>query len=139
MIRCFSNARMTKKKGVRIAYGGETIEKRVKIGKVGLLPSISCTRVEAHASRQDSTYAGPFPCMQSLKNTPVYARTELHTHEYKLHMQARAHTRKNTNRSSSSTFSKKHHPKSILDMFLPPLKVSGFHLNPSHSKTQSFS
>ena len=127
------------KRGVRIAYGGETFEKGVKMGKVGLVPGISHTWVKVHAHRLDPTYASPFPHMQSLKNIHAYARIELRTHDYKLHTQARAHTRNNTNESSSSTFSKKHHPKSILDMFLPPLKVSGFHLNPSHSKTQSFS
>ena len=65
------------KNGVRIAYGGETVEKRVKMGKVGLFPSVSHTCVKAHACRQDPVY--PFPCMQSLKNIPTYARTELRT------------------------------------------------------------
>ena len=48
------------KRCVRIAHGSETVEKGVKMGRVGLLPSVSRTRVEAHARRQDPTYAGPF-------------------------------------------------------------------------------
>ena len=66
------------KRCVRFAYGSETIEKGVKIGRVGLLPGISCTRVKAHACRQDPMYVGPFPCTQNLKNMPTYARIELH-------------------------------------------------------------
>ena len=75
------------KNGVRIAYGGETVEKGVKMGKVGLLPSISHTRIKAHARRQDPEYVGPFPCTQSLKNIPAYARTELRIHEYRMRTQ----------------------------------------------------
>ena len=114
------------KRGVRIAYGGETVEKGVKMGKVGLLLGISHTWVKVHAHKQDPTYAGPFPRMQSLKNIHAYTRTELCMHDYKLHTQARAHTHKNTNESSSLTFSKNHHPKSILDMFLPPSRCQVF-------------
>ena len=106
---------------VRIAYGSETVEKGVKMGRPGLLPDVSRTRVKGHTRRQDPTYAGPFPNTQNLKNILVYTRIELRTHEHKLRTQARAHARKNTN-SSSSTFSRKHHPKSILDMFLPLLR-----------------
>ena len=68
-----------KKLCVRIAYGSETVEKSVKMGRVGFLPGVSRTQVKAHARRQDPTYAGPFPCTQNLKNTPAYARTELRT------------------------------------------------------------
>ena len=114
------------KRCVRIAHGSETVEKGVKMGRVGLLPSISHTRVEAHACKQDPMYAGPFPHMQKFKNIPTYARTKLCTHEYKLRTQARAHACKNTNRSSSSTFSKKLHPKSILGMFLLVLRRQVF-------------
>ena len=95
------------------------MKKAVKMDRARLLLGISCTRVKAHAHRHDPTYAGPFPRTQKLKNTPAYARTELCTHEYKLHTQARAHAHKNIDRSSSSTFSRRHHPKSILDIFLP--------------------
>jgi len=94
----------------------------VKIGRVELLPDVSCMRVKAYVRRQDPAYVRPFPRAQSLKNRPVYVRTELHTNEYKLRTQARAHTRKNTDKSSSSTFSKMQHPKSILDMFLHLLR-----------------
>ena len=72
------------KRCVRIAYGSETIEKGVKMGRVGLLPSVSCTRIKAHTCRQNSTYVGPFLLTQNLKNILVYARTELRTHECKL-------------------------------------------------------
>ena len=96
------------------------------MGKVRLLPDVSRTRAKTHACKQDLAYAGPFLCMQSLKNIPAYARTELRTHEYKLRKQARAHACKNIDRSSSLTFSKKHHPKSILDMFLPLLSCQVF-------------
>ena len=107
---------------VRIAYGSETVERGVKIGRARLLSSISHIWVKAHARRQDPTYVGPFPCMQNLKNPPTYARIELRTHEYKLCMQAWAHARKSIDISSTSTFSRKHHPKSILNMFLSLLK-----------------
>ena len=105
------------KRCVRIVYRSKTDEKEVKMGRVGLLPNVSRTQVKTHIQRQDPVHAGPFPHTQSLKNTPAHARTELHTHEYKIRTQARAHARKNKDRSSSSTFSKMHHPKSILDMF----------------------
>jgi len=92
------------------------------MSRVGLLLGISYTRVKTRVRKQDPAYASPFPRTQSLKNRPTYARTELCTHECKLCMQARAHTYKNIDKSSFSTFSKKHHPKSILDMFLPLLR-----------------
>ena len=110
------------KRCVRIAYGGEMVEKEVKMGRVGLLPGVSCMWIKAHARKQDPTYLGPFPCTQNLKNIPAYARTELCMHECKLPMQAQVYAHKNINRSSSSTFSRKHHPKPILDMFLPLLR-----------------
>ena len=72
------------KRCVRIAYGSETIEKGVKMGRVGLLPSVSCTRIKAHTCRQNSTYVGPFLLTQNLKNILVYARIELRMYEYKL-------------------------------------------------------
>ena len=90
--------------------------------RVRLLPSGSHMQVKAHVRGQDPAYAGSFPCTQNLKNILVYARTELCMHEYKLHIQARAHAWKVTNRNSSSTFSRKYHPKSILDMFLSFLR-----------------
>ena len=74
------------KKGVRIAYGGEMVEKEVKMGRVELLQDVLCTQVKGHTCRQDPAYASPFPRMQNLKNIPVYARTELCMHKYKLHM-----------------------------------------------------
>ena len=111
---------------VRIANGSETIEMGVKIGRAGLLPSVLSMWVKAHACRQDPTYVGPFPHTQNLKNAPAYTRIELRTHEYKLCMQARAHTHKNTDISNSSTFSRKHHPKSIVNIFLPLLKHQVF-------------
>ena len=92
------------KRGVRIAYGCEMVEKGVKMGRVRLLQGISRTRVKAYTRRQDPAYTGPFPHTQRLKNIPTYARIELCTHEYKLHTQARSRTRKNIDRSSSSTF-----------------------------------
>ena len=96
------------------------------MGKVGLLSSISHTWVKAHTQRQDPAYVGPFPLTQNLKNIFVYARTELCMHKYKLCMQAQAHARKNTDRSSSSIFSKMHHLKLVLDMFLPLLRHQVF-------------
>ena len=98
------------------------MKKEVEMDRARLLLGVSRMRVKAHAHRQDPAYVGPFPHTQKLKNTPAYARTELLTHEYKLHTQAQAHARKNTDRSNSSTFSRRHHPKSILDMFLPLLR-----------------
>ena len=124
-------------KGVRIAYGSEMVEKWVKMSKVRLLPSISRTQVKAHVHRQNLAHVGLFPRTQSLKNRSTYARIELHTHECKLRTQAQAHACKNTNRSSSSTFSKKHHPKSILDMFLPNPIAKPKHLHgQKHIKTE---
>ena len=111
---------------VRIAYGSETVEKSVKMGRVGFLPGVSRTQVKAHSHRQDPTYVGQLPCTQNLNNTPTYVRTELHMHEYKLRTQAQTHSYNNTYKSSSSTFSRKHHPKSILDMFLPLLRHQFF-------------
>jgi len=46
MLRC----KMTKR-GVRIAYRSETIEKEVKMGRVESLPSVPCIRVKAHVCR----------------------------------------------------------------------------------------
>ena len=107
------------------------------MSKVRLLPSISRTQVKAHVHRQNLAHVGLFPRTQSLKNRSTYARIELHTHECKLRMQAQAHACKNTNRSSSSTFSKKHHPKSILDMFLPNPIAKPKHLHgQKHIKTE---
>ena len=60
------------------------VKKCVKMGKVGLLPSVSHIQVKAYALRQDLAYASPFPRMQSLKNIPAYSRIELRMHEYKL-------------------------------------------------------
>ena len=61
-----------------------------------LLAGVTYTRVKAHARRQDLAYANPFPHTQKLKNTSVYIRIELCTHEYKLCTQAQAHACKNT-------------------------------------------
>ena len=85
------------------------------MGKVGLLPRVSHTGVKAHVCKQDPTYAGPSPCTQDLKNIPAYTRIELRTHESKLCMQ----TQPTHEKSTSSAFSRIHHPKSILNMFLP--------------------
>ena len=114
------------KRSVIIANGGEMVEKGVKVGRVGLLLGVSRTWIKAHARRQDPTYLGPFPCTQNLKNILAYARTELRMHECKLPMQAQAYAHKNINRRSSSKFSRKHHPKPILDMFLPLLRCQIF-------------
>ena len=70
---------------VSIAWGSETGEKLVKMGRARLLPSGSHMQVKAHVRGQDPAYAGSFPCTQNLKNILVYARTELCMHEYKLH------------------------------------------------------
>ena len=67
------------KKGVRIVYGVQMVERGVKIGKVGLLPSGSRTWVKTHARKQDPAYADPFPRTQSLKNILAYVRIELRT------------------------------------------------------------
>ena len=56
----------------RIAYGSETVERGVKIGRVGLLPNVSRIWVKSYTRRQDPTYVGPFPHTQNLKNTPAY-------------------------------------------------------------------
>ena len=96
------------------------------MGRTRLLPGVSRMRVKAHAHRQDPAYVGPFPHTQNLKNIPTCKRIELRRHKYKLCMPARAHAHKNTDRSSSLTFSKEHHPKSILNMFLPLLMCQIF-------------
>ena len=71
------------KKGVKIAYRSETVEKKkVKMDKVGSLPGISRTRVKAHVHRWDLTYTGHNQCTHNLKNRPAYTRTDLHTHEF---------------------------------------------------------
>ena len=69
-IQWYSGTKMTKK-CVKIAYRSEIDKKEVKIGRVGLLPSISHTRVKAYVGRK-LAYAGPFPRMQSLKNKAAY-------------------------------------------------------------------
>ena len=75
------------KKCVKIANRSEIDKKEVKIGRVGLLPSVSCMQVKAHVGRQDPAHAGPFPHMQSLQNRAAYARIELRTYESKLRTQ----------------------------------------------------
>lgn len=47
MIQRYSSVKMTKR-CVRTAYGSETVEKWVKMGKVGLLLGVSHTRVKAY-------------------------------------------------------------------------------------------
>ena len=69
-IQWYSGTKMTKK-CVKIAYRSEIDKKEVKIGRVGLLPSISHTRVKAYVGRK-LAYTGPFPHMQSLKNKAAY-------------------------------------------------------------------
>ena len=91
----------------------------------------------SHVRGSKPTYVDRTPRMQSLKNRPTYARTALCKHESKLHTQARAHACRSTNRSSFSTFSSIHHPKSILNMFLPLLRCQVFiwthpTINPKH-------
>ena len=61
------------KRGVRIAYRSEIIEKEVKRGRVRPLPGVSRTQVKAYVCKQDPAYTSPPPHMQSLKNKPVYA------------------------------------------------------------------
>ena len=95
MIQWYLEAKLTKR-CVRIAYGNETVEKWVKMGKVGLLPGISRTQVKAHARRHDPANASPSPHTQNLKNIPVYERTELRTHECKLHRPKPTHARTQT-------------------------------------------
>lgn len=46
------------KRGVRIAYRRETVEKEVKMGRVRPLPSVSCTQVKTHICKWDLAYAG---------------------------------------------------------------------------------
>ena len=116
MFRC----KMTKR-GVRISYKSETMEKELKFSRVRPLPSASHTWVKAHIRRQDPVYASQNLCMQSLKNRPTYARTKLRMHKYKLNTQARAHIHKSTDRRCPSTFSNIYHPKPILNIFLPLL------------------
>ena len=60
------------KRGVRIAYRSEIVEKEVKNGRVRPLPSVSRTQVKAHVRKQEPAYASLSPCMQSLKNKVVY-------------------------------------------------------------------
>ena len=69
---------------VRIAYRSETDEKEMKIGRVGLLPSISRTQVKARVRKQDLVFAVLFLSMQNLKNRPAYIRTKPCTHEFKM-------------------------------------------------------
>ena len=61
------------KMSVRIAYGSETIENVVKIGKVRPLQGVSRTRVKAHVHRQEPVCAGLSPHTQNLNNRVAYA------------------------------------------------------------------
>ena len=66
--------------GVRIAYKSETVEKKkVKMGIIRPLPSVSHMQVKAHVCRQDPVHAGQSPCTQSLKNRAAYAGLSPHT------------------------------------------------------------
>ena len=123
-VRC-SDAKMTKR-GIRIAYRSETVERKVKMGRVRPLLSTSCTLVKTHVHKQDPAYASPSPRTQSLTNRPAYIRIELRMHKSKLPTQARALAHKSTNRKTPSTFSSIYHPKSILIMFLPLLMCQIF-------------
>ena len=112
------DAKMTKR-GFKIAYRSEIVEKEVEMSRVKPLPSVSCTQVKTHVCKQDPAYTGPSPHTQSLKNKPTYTRTELR-------MQAQAHARKSTDKKSPSTFSSIYHPKSFLNMFRPLLMCQVF-------------
>ena len=46
------------KKGVRIAYRSETIEKEVKMGRVRPLLSVSHTQVKTNIRRREPAYVG---------------------------------------------------------------------------------
>ena len=48
------------------------------------MPSTSRTQVKAHVHRQDPAYTGQNSRMQSINNRPIYTRTKLCTHNYKL-------------------------------------------------------
>ena len=102
--------RKNNKRGVRIVYSSETIEKEVKMGKVEFLPGVSHTQVKAHVCKHDPhvcrsipTYAKPQEQTCVSKNKAAYAAS-------KLCMQALAHACKNRNRSSFTTFSSIPHP-----------------------------
>ena len=51
------------KRGVRIAYRSEIVEKEVKMGRVRPLPSVPRMQVKAHICRQDLAYVGQNPRM----------------------------------------------------------------------------
>ena len=76
--------RKNNKRGVRIAYSSETIEKKVKMGRVEFLPGISHTRVKAHVCKHDPhvcrsipTYAKPQEQTCVSKNKAAYAASKL--------------------------------------------------------------
>ena len=83
MFICKNDNKKKKKKGVKIAYISETVEKKkVKMDKVRPLPGISRTWDKAHVHRWDLTYASHNRCTHNLKNKPAHTRTDLHTHEF---------------------------------------------------------
>ena len=76
--------RKNNKRGVRIAYSSETIEKKVKMGRVEFLPGVSHTRVKAHVCKHDPhvcrsipTYAKPQEQTCVSKNKAAYAASKL--------------------------------------------------------------
>jgi len=66
-----SGVKMTKR-GVKVAYRCETIEKEVKMIRARPLPGVSRTWVKTHLHKQDPVYARQNPHMQSLKNRAAY-------------------------------------------------------------------
>ena len=117
---------------------GYTIEckKMVKV-----LPNASCAQERSYVHRILHTYVGWNLCTHELKSKYMRARTSLCTYEFKLRTQEQvcacnpepAHARRNKE-CCSSIFSKFSQPKQVST----PPKVSGFHLNPTHSKTKAF-
>ena len=73
-----------------------------------------------------------------LKNRYMYARTSLRMHEFRLRMQEQVYIHKPdstyANLRHFQVFSTRTQPKHVPT----PSRVSGFHLNPSQSKTKAF-
>ena len=123
------------KDDVRIANRWKTYEKGARMPKLGFFPGTMhvqeryCVRKVLHA------YAGWNLCEHKLKNRYTSVRTSLYTHEYRLHAQEHVYAHRNEHRRVFFNILKlcpfKTQPKHV------PThpKVSGLHLNPSHSKT----
>ena len=113
------------KRCVRIAYGSEMGEKGVKMGKARLLPGVSRTWVKGNTRRQNPTYMSISTYTEPQEHTCVRKNRVVYTWIPAAYVGPSPHMQEE-DKSSSLTFSKRHHPKSILDMFLPFLRHQVF-------------